>query len=95
MKRLLKRSFSFNGFIVDRSEIEKTSLPEDTMELTSAVTYGLHLRPMAPQPSTMPMASPPTGNNQSRPQGSSLGKIPSTVKTTIKAANQVHPYTRN
>jgi len=64
------------------------------MELTSAVTYGHHLRPVVPQSSSVPIASPPSAN-QSRPQGASVAKIPSTVKTTIKAANQVHPYARN
>jgi mediator of RNA polymerase II transcription subunit 8 len=82
-----------------RNELERTTSPEDTMELMSAISYGHNLRPMTA--TSMPMPSP-TSNSMSRPGGPSNlppGGVPakaiSAIKTNIKAATQVHPYQRN
>jgi mediator of RNA polymerase II transcription subunit 8 len=81
-----------------RNEIERTTSPEDTMELMSAVSYGLNLRPM----STMAMPSPTPQNNMAGngrlgnvPTSGAPSKAVSAIKTNIKAATQVHPYQRN
>ena len=82
-----------------RNEIERTTSPEDTMELMSAISYGLNLRPMSS--ANMPMPSPTLQNmgGNSRPgSGPAPGppaKAVSAIKTNIKAATQVHPYQRN
>ncbi len=81
-----------------RNEIERTSSPDETMELMSAVTYGYNL---SRQTSSMPSPSPQNvANNVSARGGPQTGpaqpaKAISSIKTNIKAATQVHPYQRN
>ena len=84
-----------------RNEIERTSSPEDTMELMSAISYGYNLSRQMP---TMPLHSPSSGqgpvNNMTARGGPPSGPTPpakaiSSIKTNIKAATQVHPYQRN
>lgn len=76
----------------------QTSNPTDTTNLVAAVTKGLRLRrldsgnPMQQSQMTQgqmqAMQQPP----QHKP---GMGKMPSTIKTNIKAANSSHPYNRN
>ena len=88
-----------------RSEMEKTSSIEDTYTLVAAVTGGKGLRgiPMQtlppgmhggphgpPHPPGMMLNRPSMGQTPSMPS-----KVPSTIKTNIKAGAQVHPYQRN
>lgn len=81
-----------------RNDVDKTHSVEDTMLLLQAVSNGKMLRPIQAAP---PMANPsqmggpmgrggPPGGQQ--PQ---VPKPPSTIKTNIKAAAQVHPYHRS
>ena len=76
-----------------RSDVEKTHSVEDTMLLLSAVSHGKILRP---QPTAPPQ---PNASQSMAPRGSvptqAPGPKPSTIKTNIKAAAQVHPYHRN
>ena len=80
-----------------RNDMERTTSLEDTMELMSAVSYGLNLRPMS---ANMPMPSPTpqnnmAGNGRPGPAAGAPAKAISSIKTNIKAATQVHPYQRN
>ena len=77
-----------------RNEIERTSSPEETMELMSAVTYGYNLVKSA---SSMPSPSPQNAmGGRVGPSGPPQPtKAVSSIKTNIKAATQVHPYQRN
>ena len=85
--------------------MEKTSSIEDTYTLVAAVTGGKGLRgiPMQtlppgmhggphgpPHPPGMMLNRPSMGQTPSMPS-----KVPSTIKTNIKAGAQVHPYQRN
>jgi len=81
-----------------RTDVEKTHSMEDTLLLISAVTHGKALRPHTPGPSSSgpQRGGPPGGGGGGGPQVPQPGpKAPSTIKTNIKAATQVHPYHRS
>ena len=85
-----------------RTDVEKTHSMEDTLLLISAVTHGKALRPHTtgggpPGPSGAGQRGGPPGGapGGGPPQPQQPGpKAPSTIKTNIKAASQVHPYQR-
>ena len=90
-----------------RPDMEKTCAVEDTFNLVAAVSLGKALKappmPQGPSHGGMggPMGSrgPPPGGMMGGPGGPSgpigpMGKMPSGLKTNIKSANQVHPYSR-
>ena len=71
-----------------RSDVEKTHTPEDTHTLLAAMNYGKGIKMnVAPAIPTRPSPAP-------QQQNMMVNKVPSTIKTNIKAANQVHPYQR-
>merc|ERR1719203_1287388 len=69
-----------------RPEVEKTQSPDDTAALLAAINHGKGLKE-----SVAPL---PTRVSQAPVQQPTMPKAPSTIKTNIKAANQVHPYQR-
>nr|ACO11868.1 Mediator of RNA polymerase II transcription subunit 8 [Lepeophtheirus salmonis] len=72
-----------------RSEIEKTVSIDDTLSLVAAIGVGRGLKPQI-QP-------PPMHHHLSQVRPSvhlPQNKAPSSIKTNIKAASQVHPYQR-
>ena len=81
-----------------KNDMEKTFSIDDTNALLAAINHGKGLKTVAgPGPGGPgPMVnrnSPVPGPNVS--MGSQqINKAPSTIKTNIKAANQVHPYQR-
>ncbi|XP_059087970.1 mediator of RNA polymerase II transcription subunit 8-like [Tigriopus californicus] len=85
----------------NRAEIEKTCTIEDTYGLVATVSLGKGLKSvMVPTMSGHAggLASGSGGSGRAPPPGSSLAgpmaKVPSLIKTNIKAATQVHPYSR-
>lgn len=89
----------------NRAEIEKTCTIEDTYGLVASVSLGKGLKqaPMGPMGGHGGLASgsggPGGGGARAPPPGGSLpggpmAKVPSLIKTNIKAATQVHPYSR-
>lgn len=92
---LQKKSFSLKQFGLLQVS--------DTHALVAAVAMGKGVKPLVPQnqqpggPGGM-MVAPggqpggPMGPNQ--PGMGPMGKAPSSIKTNIKAANQIHPYGR-
>jgi len=91
-----------------RAEQEKTHSVEDTRSLLDAINHGKGLKtgglgvgmggparqsPVGGVPGVGPpqQQGMPGGPQHGQPPGS---KAPSTIKTNIKAANQVHPYQR-
>ena len=74
-----------------KNEMEKTHSPEDTNTLLAAINYGKGLKSSGPAP-LVTRNSPVPGPSVSL--GQQVNKAPSTIKTNIKAANQVHPYQR-
>lgn len=85
-----------------RSGVQQTSSMADTHNLVAAVGIGkgLKLSSGSGQVSQGGMMVPPTGIRQQTPISSvspgsgQMGKMPSAIKTNIKAANHVHPYSR-
>ena len=87
-----------------RSGVQQTSSMTETHILVAAVGMGKGLK--APPGGTGSMAQggmmvPPTGIRQQTPisavspSGTNpLGKMPSSIKTNIKSANHIHPYSR-
>ncbi|QQP55074.1 Mediator of RNA polymerase II transcription subunit 8 [Caligus rogercresseyi] len=73
-----------------RSEIEKTVSTEDTLALVASIGVGRGLKPQI-QPT--PMHHHMTPANRA-PVHLPQSKAPSSIKTNIKAASQVHPYQR-
>ena len=74
-----------------RNEQEKSQSMEDTSALLAAINHGKGLKAVT-GPSLAPRPSPgPVSMQQPSQQ---VSKAPSTIKTNIKAANQVHPYQR-
>nr|SVE75522.1 EOG090X0JK2 [Daphnia dolichocephala] len=70
-----------------RAAAAQTCLTADTHALIAAVGLGKNLK-------TLPIAAPTQpGPGRAQP-GPAPGKTTSTIKTTIKAASQVHPYNR-
>ncbi|KAL1131886.1 hypothetical protein AAG570_011497 [Ranatra chinensis] len=85
-----------------RSGAAMTSSITDTHTLVAAVAMGKGLKGMGqgPVPPTMigppgrPVGSTPIQPNQMQQQMGPMGKVPSGIKTNIKAATQMHPYAR-
>ena len=81
-----------------RNDMDKTTNHDDTMLLVAAVTSGKGIRPPGQQTGAMlsgsQMANQPRPISQV-PQSQTGPKAPSSIKTNIKAGNQVHPYNRN
>jgi len=88
-----------------RGDVEKTHSVDDTMHLIQAVTHGKSLKQHQPGqgPAGVQGGGPqhpggnrggPGGPNQGNAPSTSGPKAPSTIKTNIKAATQVHPYHR-
>ncbi|BFY99670.1 hypothetical protein BsWGS_02710 [Bradybaena similaris] len=87
-----------------KNALPPTSSQQETAMLIAAVTKGMRLRrqdsqgQMSPSPQ---MGSMPTQQHQQQPMpqkpqmpGSGIGRVPSAVKTNIKAAVTSHPYPR-
>ncbi|XP_054163638.1 mediator of RNA polymerase II transcription subunit 8-B-like [Oppia nitens] len=77
----------------NRQNQTQTCLMTDTSTLLAAITFGKGLKTMSPPikgPANAGMSSVPQTQPSQRPPG----KAPATIKTNIKAANNVHPYTR-
>jgi len=71
-----------------RNEQEKSQSMEDTSALLAAINHGKGLKAVAgPTLATRHSPAPAAMAQQ-------VSKAPSTIKTNIKAANQVHPYQR-
>lgn len=74
-----------------RSGVQQTNTLSDTHALVAAIGMGKGLVPdvptsMPPVRATMP-AGPPA-------PAAASAKAPSAIKTNIKSANQIHPYSR-
>nr|SVE94632.1 EOG090X0JK2 [Simocephalus serrulatus] len=70
-----------------RAAATQTCVIADTQALIAAVGLGKSLK-------TMPVAAPAQPGPGRAQAGPAPGKTTSTIKTTIKAASQVHPYNR-
>lgn len=77
-----------------RAGIQTTSSVSDTHALVAAIGMGKGLVPETGA-SMVPPVRPtmPTGPAAPTP-ASTIGKAPSGIKTNIKSANQIHPYSR-
>lgn len=78
--------------VSSRGGMNQTSSLADTHTLVAAVGLGKNLKggmaPMIPRPGPgvqMSSVSPGVGGPQ-------IGKLPSSIKTNIKSAAQLHPY---
>lgn len=78
-----------------RAGIQTTSSLSDTHALVAAIGMGKGLVPETGPSSMVPPVRPtmPAGSASSTP-ASTIGKAPSGIKTNIKSANQIHPYSR-
>lgn len=73
----------------------QTSLQQDTTSLVGAITKGLRLRrPDTSMQQPPPGQVPPSMQQSQHPKPGGVGKVPSTIKTNIKAAGSSHPYQR-
>jgi len=100
LKHITKEREDIESRATARAEFEKTFAFEDTFSLVAAVSHGKGIRMVVP-PGQLPgqMMRPggppgPPGGPQgptSQPPG---GKMAPGLKTNIRAANQVHPYSR-
>nr|SVE86518.1 EOG090X0JK2 [Daphnia similis]SVE87145.1 EOG090X0JK2 [Daphnia similis]SVE87771.1 EOG090X0JK2 [Daphnia similis] len=70
-----------------RAAAAQTCVMADTHTLIAAVGLGKNLK-------TLPIAAPAQPGPGRAQAGPAPGKTTSTIKTTIKAASQVHPYNR-
>ena len=78
-----------------KNEMEKTHSQEDTNALLAAINHGKGLKSSSgPGPSPMVNRNSPVPGGPSVSMGQQVNKAPSTIKTNIKAASQVHPYQR-
>ena len=81
-----------------RNEMENTFSKDDTMALVGAVTLGKGLRGIPMQPGIPSGHGPPSSgmmmNRLPMSQANHPSKVPSTIKTNIRAGAQVHPYQR-
>lgn len=80
-----------------RGGTAQTSSVADTHALVAAVAMGKGLKPQQSVPAGMmvaPVGTPGGPMNPNPPGMGPMGKAPSSIKTNIKAANQIHPYTR-
>ena len=64
----------------------QTCTTADTHALIAAVGLGKNLKSLPP--------AAPTQQGPGRPVAAATGKTPSMIKTNIKSASQVHPYSR-
>lgn len=73
-----------------RSGMQQTTNMNDTNALVAAIGMGKGLVPDASSASIVPpvRAMPPVA------APAAIGKAPSAIKTNIKSANQIHPYSR-
>ncbi|KAK7502260.1 hypothetical protein BaRGS_00006624 [Batillaria attramentaria] len=73
----------------------QTSLPQETTNLVGAITKGLRLRrPDTSMQQQQPGQMAPSSQQSQHPKPGGIGKVPSTIKTNIKAAGSSHPYQR-
>lgn len=74
-----------------RAGVQQTTNLSDTHALVAAIGMGKGLVPDVGPASMVPVPSRamPTG-----PAPTAIGKAPSAIKTNIKSANQIHPYSR-
>lgn len=89
-----------------RSGPQQTTSLADTHLLVAAISTGKNLKMPVPQgqagpqsmmgPGGRPGVGPPGGPGMMNPgqQMGPMGKVPSGIKTNIKAASQIHPYGR-
>ena len=80
-----------------KNDMEKTFSQEDTNALLAAINHGKGLKSSVPGPGPMVNRNSPVpgpGVSMQGPGPSPVNKAPSTIKTNIKAASQVHPYQR-
>lgn len=75
-----------------RSGMQQTSSLSDTHALVAAIGMGKALIPDTVSSMVPPVR--PTMAAGSPAAGSTVGKAPSGIKTNIKSANQIHPYSR-
>lgn len=109
IKNINKEREDMESRASSRAEVEKTCAIEDTYGLVAAISHGKGLRqaPLPMHPGAGPMgAMGPGGLPGMRPGGpvppgvgvmgpsDGMPKAPNTIKTNIKAASQVHPYSR-
>lgn len=73
-----------------RAGMQQTTSISDTHALVAAIGMGKALIPEA-GPMVPPRPSLPSGPAVST---TATGKAPSAIKTNIKSANQIHPYSR-
>lgn len=76
-----------------RASATQTSSLADTTTLISAISLGKGLKPPAGSPKGQPHNPPPPQQQPTRP-GNVGGKMPSSIKTNIKAATTMTPYSR-
>jgi len=81
---------------VSRASANQTFSPSDTNALVAAVGSGKGLKqqPVQPGPSSQGQIRPSTQSSVNQPGMMSMGKAPSAIKTNIKSAAQMHPYSR-
>jgi len=79
-----------------KNTVPQTSNPSDTNILLAAVTKGKNLRrPDAQQVQGITVSQQQQQQTQKPPMtASNIGRMPSTIKTTIKSATTAHPYQR-
>lgn len=72
-----------------RSGVQQTNNLSDTHALVAAIGMGKSLVPAGPASMVAPPRAMPAGAAPA-----AIGKAPSAIKTNIKSANQIHPYSR-
>ena len=80
-----------------KNDMEKTFSPEDTNLLLAAINHGKGLKSSVSGPGPLVNRGSPVpsqGVSMQGPGQQAVNKAPSTIKTNIKAASQVHPYQR-
>lgn len=75
-----------------RAGIQTTSSVSDTHALVAAIGMGKGL--VETGASMVPPVRPTMPVGPAAPPTSTIGKAPSGIKTNIKSANQIHPYSR-
>lgn len=77
-----------------RAGIQQTTNISDTHALVAAIGMGKGLTPEAGPTSMVPPVRPSMPTGPAAPATAAMGKAPSAIKTNIKSANQIHPYSR-
>lgn len=75
-----------------RAGVQQTNTLSDTHALVAAIGMGKGLVPDTPSSMVPPVR--PTMPAGPPPPATMVGKAPSAIKTNIKSANQIHPYSR-